>query len=113
MAQHPRRVTGDNHFATAGFVLGLLGLVFAVIPFIGLIAMPLVVPGLVCATIGLARAVRYQAPRLSTAAAGLVLSTIGFVVCLVWIAGIAHDISTSAAPGAAEPYQVTSAAHDS
>lgn len=86
-------VIRGNGFAVAGFVLGLLGLVLAVIPFLGLIALPLVIPGLVFGGIGLARSLRRHAPRLSLAAAGIMLSLIGFVVCLIWLAGIMHDMS--------------------
>lgn len=107
MVHRPSLVIAGNGFATAGFVLGLLGLALAVIPFIGLIALPLVVPGLAFAAIGLARAIRRHAPRLSLAAAGLVLSVIGFVVCLIWLAGIAHDISNRAGKVAMVRYGAT------
>lgn len=112
MIQRTPPIADGNRFAAAGFVLGLLGLIFAVIPFIGLIALVLVIPGVVFAGIGLARALRHQAPRLTMAAAGLALSVIGFAVCLAWIAGIAHDMSTNAGKVETVLYQVTGTARD-
>lgn len=109
MPHHQAPVTAGNGFATTGFVLGLVGLVVAVIPFLGLVALALVVPGLAFAGAGLARASRRQMPRPRAAAAGLTLSGLALAACLVWLAGIAHDLGDTGGL-ATVSYQVTGTA---
>ncbi|OQO91243.1 hypothetical protein B1813_15410 [Saccharomonospora piscinae] len=72
-----------NGLGTAGFVLGLVGLVLSPIPFIGVIAWPLVVLGLVFSGVGLARVRSKKATNRGLAIAGLVLSVLGTVICVV------------------------------
>ncbi|MEW2507921.1 hypothetical protein AB0878_46410 [Amycolatopsis sp. NPDC047767] len=45
-----------NGLGTAGFVLGLVGLIFAFIPIIGVIAWPLTILGLIFGIVGTLRA---------------------------------------------------------
>ena len=69
-----------NGLGTAGFVLGLLGLVFSFIPVVGVVAWPLVVVGLGLGLFGLVRVVRGQADNKGVAIAGVVLSAIGLAL---------------------------------
>lgn len=85
----------ENGLGTAGFVLGLIGLIFSPIPLIGVIAWPLVILGLIFALIGLGRARRGRATNLGLAVAGVVLSSIGLVICILWAAAFgkaANDV---------------------
>ncbi|UOZ04285.1 DUF4190 domain-containing protein [Amycolatopsis sp. WQ 127309] len=110
VAQPPR-----NGLGTAGFVLGLVGLIFSPIPIIGLVAWPLVIIGLVLSFLGLGRANKGVATNKGLAIAGIVLSAIGLVVCVIWVAAfskVATDAANSlptappaltGAPAAAQP----------
>src|SRR4051812_38040497 len=73
-----------NGQATAGFVLGLLGLVFSPIPGIGIIAWPLVILGIIFSVLGISRANRGLAPKKGLSIAGLACSLVGLVICIVW-----------------------------
>ncbi|MER7859204.1 DUF4190 domain-containing protein [Amycolatopsis japonica] len=73
-----------NGLGTAGFVLGLVGLLFSPIPFIGVIAWPLVIVGLVLAGIGFSRAKSGVANNKGLALTGIILSAVGLVVCILW-----------------------------
>jgi hypothetical protein len=75
-----------NGFGTAGFVLGLIGLIFSPIPIIGVVAWPLVIVGLVLSLIGFHRAHKGRATNRGLAVAGIVLSVIGLVICILWVA---------------------------
>ncbi|WP_158844956.1 MmpS family transport accessory protein [Saccharothrix deserti] len=75
-----------NGLGTAGFVLGLVGLLFSFIPLVGVIAWPLVVLGLVLGGLGLAKAARGQANDKGLAVAGIALSAVGLVICILWAA---------------------------
>jgi len=72
-----------NGIGTAGFVLGLVGLVFSVIPFVGVIAWPLVIVGLVLSIIGSSRAHKGWASNGGLAAAGIACSAIGLGICVL------------------------------
>lgn len=74
-----------NGIGTAGFVVGLIGLIFAPIPVIGVVAWPLVIIGLVLSIIGLARA-RKGAPNKGLSTAGIVCSAVGLALCIMWTA---------------------------
>lgn len=82
-----------NGLGTAGFVLGLVGLLFSFIPFIGVIAWPLVVLGLVLSVIGIARASGGKATNRGLAIAGAVLSVIGLVICILYAAVFTKAVS--------------------
>jgi hypothetical protein len=73
-----------NGLGTAGFVLGLIGLLFSPIPFIGVVAWPLVILGLIFSLIGVARAGKGRATNKGLAIAGVVVSVLGLVVCILW-----------------------------
>jgi len=73
-----------NGLGTAGFVLGLIGLLFSFIPLIGVVAWPLVIIGLVLSIIGVIRANSGQATNKGLAIAGTALSAVGLVICLLY-----------------------------
>lgn len=72
-----------NGIGTAGFVVGLIGLIFSPIPIVGVVAWPLVIVGLILSIIGLARA-RKGAPNKGLSTAGIVCSAIGLALCIMW-----------------------------
>lgn len=88
VVQHVQQQSG-NGLGTAGFVLGLVGLLFSWIPFVGIIAWFLVIPGAVLSGIGIAKANRGEANNRGLAIAGLVLSIIGLLICIVYVVGMA------------------------
>jgi hypothetical protein len=100
-----------NGLGTAGFILGLLAALFAIIPVIGVLAWPLGILGLIFGLIGIARARKGVATNKGHAVAGTVLAAIGLVICLVWVAalaGTAAQVGTEpdrvgAAPAAPQP----------
>ncbi|MCR6483673.1 DUF4190 domain-containing protein [Amycolatopsis sp. OK19-0408] len=96
-----------NGLGTAGFVLGLVGLIFAFIPIIGVVAWPLTILGLIFGIIGTLRAGRGQANNKGMAITGTVLSAIGLVICFIWtvalgaaVSDTANGLPTPAAPAA-------------
>ncbi|QWF78524.1 DUF4190 domain-containing protein [Amycolatopsis sp. CA-230715] len=95
--QHPPREDAPvtqpkNGLGTAGFVLGLVGLVFSFIPIIGVVAWPLVIIGLVLAAVGFSRARKGMASNSGIAIAGVVLSLAGLIVCIVWAAAFKNAV---------------------
>lgn len=109
----PRR----NGPGTAGFVLGLLGLVLSFIPVVGLVAWPLVVAGLALGLFGLVRIFRGEADNKGLAIAGVALSAAGLVVCVAWVAVFGRassdaenaldDLQAQADRGSVLRYEVT------
>ncbi|MFT7836376.1 MmpS family transport accessory protein [Saccharothrix sp. BKS2] len=88
----------QNGLGTAGFVLGLVGLLFSFLPVIGVVAWPLVILGLVLGLVGWARADRGRATNKGLAIAGVALSAVGLVICVLWAAVFtkaASDASTA------------------
>jgi hypothetical protein len=107
--------TPRNGFGTAGFVLGLVGLFFSFIPLIGVIAWPLVILGLIFSILGLRRASSGQATNKGLAIAGIVLSAIGLLVCILWAAVFGkavNDVNEEANRAATITYEVTGDAQD-
>lgn len=82
-----------NGLGTAGFVLGLIGAIFSLIPIIGVIAWFLVIPGLVLAAIGFARTRKGAATNAGLAIAGIVLSLVGLLFCILYAAAFATAVS--------------------
>lgn len=74
----------QNGLGVAGFVLGLVGLVFSLIPIIEVIAWPMVIVGLVLSAIGMSKAQKGQANNMGLAVAGLVTSIIGLFMVIAW-----------------------------
>lgn len=74
----------SNGLGLAGFVLGLVGLVLSFIPFVGVVAWPLVILGIIFSAIGISKAVKGRATNKGLAISGLVVSVIGLVICILW-----------------------------
>ncbi|MGW0894552.1 DUF4190 domain-containing protein [Saccharopolyspora sp. NPDC002578] len=92
----PPPTTPKNGLGTAGFVLGLLALLFSFIPFIGVIAWPLGILGLVFGVIGIIRARNGEANNQGMAITGTVLAGIGLLICVAWV-GIVGTAANEAA----------------
>lgn len=80
--QAPPPTTGSNGLATAGFVLGLVGLLLSWIPVLNILGMLLGVIGVVLAGIGLAKSKKVRAGK-GLAIAGIVLGVLAVVVAVV------------------------------
>lgn len=99
-----------NGLGTAGFVLGLIGLIFSPIPIIGVVAWPLVILGLIFSLIGLRRAANRLATNRGLTIAGLACSAVGLVICILWAAAFnkaANDIRNESNREATIRYEVT------
>lgn len=79
--QQPR-----NGLGTAGFVVGLVGLVFSLIPIVGVVAWPLVILGVIFSAVGFARTRSGAATNTGLSIAGLAVSIVGLVICILWVA---------------------------
>lgn len=73
-----------NGLGVTGFVLGLIGLVLSFIPLIGVVAWPLVILGIIFSAVGINKAVKRHATGKGLSIAGLVVSVIGLVICILW-----------------------------
>jgi MmpS family membrane protein len=89
----PHTAPPRNGLGTAGFVLGLVGLVFSPIPFVGVVAWPLVVLGLILSGVGLARVKAGKATNKGLSIAGIVVSVLGLVVSILWVVVLGKAIS--------------------
>ncbi|KMS92201.1 MmpS family transport accessory protein [Prauserella rugosa] len=104
-ARQPR-----NGLGTAGFVLGLLGLIFSPLPLVGIVAWPLVILGLILSLLGFFRAKRGEATNKGLALAGVVCSVIGLVICILWAAAFGkavNDVNEEAGREVTVRYEVT------
>ncbi|HET6710599.1 MmpS family transport accessory protein [Amycolatopsis sp.] len=89
----PQAAPPRNGLGTAGFVLGLVGLVFSPIPFVGVVAWPLVVLGLILSAVGLARVRAGKATNKGLSIAGIIVSVLGLVVSILWVVVLGSAIS--------------------
>ncbi|WP_409184618.1 DUF4190 domain-containing protein [Amycolatopsis sp. VS8301801F10] len=104
-----------NGLGTAGFVLGLVGLIFAFLPIIGIIAWPLVILGIIFSALGFVRTRSGKATNKGLSIAGLVLSVIGLVICIVWTvtaAKVVNEVNNEANRSVTVHYEVTGTAKD-
>ena len=97
----PRRLPPGNGLGTAGLVLGITALVFAVIPIVGVIAWFLWPVGLVLALIGFARVRSGEATNRGPALAGVITSGAAAAVCLLGL--VITAVGTASAPAATPP----------
>ncbi|MEV7096806.1 MmpS family transport accessory protein [Amycolatopsis sp. NPDC051045] len=88
----PQAAPPRNGLGTAGFVLGLLGLVFSPIPIVGVIAWPLAVLGLILSAVGIARVRAGKATNKGLSIAGVVVSVLGLLVSILWVVVIGKAI---------------------
>jgi hypothetical protein len=93
LQQQHQQAPPRNGLGTAGFVLGLLGLVFSPIPFVGVVAWPLVVLGLILSAAGLARVRAGKATNKGLSVAGIVVSVLGLVVSILWVVVLGKAVS--------------------
>lgn len=84
--QPPHHNQPRNGLGTAGFVVGLVGLVFAFIPIVGVVAWPMVIVGLVLSIIGVVRVHHGHATNKGLSIAGIAVSAAGLVICVLWLA---------------------------
>lgn len=105
---HPSPQLPRNGLGTAGFVLGLLSALFAMIPIIGVIAWPMAILGLIFGVLGIGRANHGVATNKGLAIAGTALAAIGLVLCIAWAAAVgsaaqqvSNDLDRSGAAPAA------------
>lgn len=81
--QHtPAPAKGSNGLATAGFVLGLLGLLSSWIPFLNIVGIMLGVIGVVLAGVGLAKSKKANAGK-GLAIAGIVLGSLAVIFAVL------------------------------
>lgn len=107
--ESPRR-EARNGFGTSGFVLGLIGLIFSPVPVIGVVAWPLVILGLIFSLLGYLRTRRGEATNKGLSIAGIVLSAVGLVVCILWVAAFGkavNDVNQEANRSVTVHYEVT------
>ncbi|WP_199441718.1 MmpS family transport accessory protein [Umezawaea beigongshangensis] len=108
--QESQPVRQRNGLGTAGFVLGLVGLLFSFVPIVGVVAWPLVVLGLVLSVLGVVRARSGRADNGGLAVAGVVLSAIGLLVCVLWVAAFgsaANEVDERSSQQSTVVYEVT------
>ena len=104
----PRRLPPGNGLGTAGLVLGIIALVFAVIPIVGVIAWFIWPVGLVLALIGFARVRSGEATNRGPALAGVITSGVAAAVCLLGL--VITAVGAASAPAATTPAATTPAA---
>ena len=99
-----------NGLGTAGFVLGLLALIFSFIPLVGVVAWPLGILGLVLAAVGWHRASQGSATNKGLAIAGTVLSVLALLVCILWVAAFGKAVDNATTGTASTPAGVSAPA---
>lgn len=78
---------------TAALVLGILGVLFSLIPLIGVIAWPMVIIGLVLGVLGILRVNARRADNRGVAISGTVLSAVGLLICVLYTVAFAAAVS--------------------
>lgn len=102
----PRRpLPPPNGHGTAGLVLGIIAVVFAVIPIAGVAAWFIWPVGLVLALIGFARVRRGEATNRGPALAGVITSGVAAAVCLLWL--VITAVGAATAPSSQPPRNVS------
>ncbi|TWP46423.1 DUF4190 domain-containing protein [Lentzea tibetensis] len=105
----------QNGMGIASFVLGLLGLLTSFIPVVGIVAWPMVIIGLVLGFVALGKAGRGMATNRGMAVAGIVLSALGLVVCVIWVVlfgKAANDVKEEAEREVTIVYELSGEAKD-
>ena len=83
---------------TASLVLGILGLLFSLLPIVGVVAWPLVILGLIFGLIGIPRARKGRASNLGVAVSGTICSVLGLILCFVWLGSFASTLASTTPP---------------
>lgn len=84
----PPAAAPRNGAGVTAMVVGIVGLVMSFIPFVGVLAWPLVILGIAFGAVGIRAGNRGEASNRGQAIAGLVTSLLGLVVCVVWLLAI-------------------------
>lgn len=87
-----------NGLGVAGFVTGLVGLVFSPIPFVGVVAWPLVIIGLVLSLVGFNRVRKGEATNKGLSISGIAVSAVGLVICILWVVGFGAAVDEANDP---------------
>lgn len=95
----PVPVAPKNGIGLTAMILGIVGFVLSLIPLVGVVAWPLVILGLIFGVIGVERAYRKVATNKGAATAGLVLSALGLVVCILYAASFGSHVANNAPTG--------------
>ncbi|MBW3601811.1 MAG: DUF4190 domain-containing protein [Actinobacteria bacterium] len=91
----PQAPPASNGAAIAALVLGILALVFALLPFTFFLGVICGLAAAVLAAAGLRRASRPGVPGRGMAAAGLVTGLLGVVLGVLWVVGIAALVNNA------------------
>lgn len=75
----------QNGYGVASFVLGILALLFSLVPIIGIIAWPLLVIGAGLGFAGVGRLTRGAANNPALTTIGLVLNGLALLICVWWV----------------------------
>jgi hypothetical protein len=92
-----------NGMGTAGFVLGLVALLLAWIPVVGVIAWPLSIVGAILSGVGLHRISTRCADNKGLAWTGLITSAVALLICIIWL--VAFGAAVSNTPSPTRPYE--------
>ena len=103
-----RRLPPGDGLGTAGLVLGIIALVLAVIPTVGVIAWFIWPVGLVLAVIGFARVRSGEATNRGPALAGVITSGVAAAVCLLGL--VITVVGAASTPAATTPVAGTTTA---
>lgn len=86
MTTAPARIAApENGLGTAALIVGILAAVICAVPVLGLLGAPLALIGLGLSIPGLMRANAGRATNRGSAIAGLVLSILALLACLLWV----------------------------
>lgn len=94
----PQYAAPKNGLGTTALVLGIVGVLFAMIPIVGVIAWPMVILGLIFGLIGIQRVRSGSANNKGVTIAGTVLSGVGLALCIVWAAAFGATVANTPAP---------------
>ena len=94
---HTQAQPQGNGLAVASLVLGILSILFAWIPIIGMIAWILAPIGLVLGLVGLSKP-----SGRGMAIAGSICSGIGLLICLLWVISLGGIVAAGSAAAEAE-----------
>lgn len=96
-----------NAFGVTSLVLGVLAVLLSWIPLVGVVGWPLSILGLVFGGLGL-NAARRGHGRKGLTVAGVVLSLVGLLICILWTVAIANQAGKATTPGTVSGVPVVS-----
>lgn len=81
-----------NGLGVTALVLGLLGMLFGLIPILGVIAFPLGVFAIIFGFVGMRRASKGQADNKGMAIAGLITGVLAVILAIIGLAIVNHAV---------------------